>query len=117
MTTTFNHLIYDILEIASSAGLNNEFKISTNQIGEWIEQTRATLIGQSLNKRDDINDTWVQYIGCLSLSQVDASLCCELKSGCYLLKSDKQLPANFAVQGDFDIRIKLQMRNRMKCVL
>jgi hypothetical protein len=100
MAISLNNLVYDILETASSGGLPNEFKVSTNQIKYWIEQTRAMLIGQSLSKRDDINDTWVQYISCLDLSQVDASLCCDLQSGCYLLKSNKQLPSTIDTYRD-----------------
>lgn len=93
MSITANHLIYDILEIASSGGNPNEFKISNEQILYWVEQTRSMLISQSLNKRDDLNDTWLQYIGCVELEQVDASTCCLVDTGCYILKSKKQIPA------------------------
>lgn len=93
MGISLNHMAYDILELASSGGNPNEFKISLDQIIYWIEQTRAILIGQSLNKREDINDSWIQYINCLSLEQVDSSLCCEAPSGCMVLKSVLRLPS------------------------
>jgi hypothetical protein len=93
MAITANTLIYDILEIASSGGNSNEFKISKEQILYWIEQTRSLLISQSLNKHDDINDSWIQYIPCLQMELVDASECCSAPSGCMVLKSTKQLPS------------------------
>lgn len=93
MAITLNHLVYDILELASAGGLPNEFPISTEQIKYWIEQTRAQLIGQSLNKKDDINDSWIQVIKCLEMEQVDSSLCCLAPSDCKVLKSVKQIPS------------------------
>jgi len=93
MSITANHLVNDVLEIASSGGNPNEFKISNEQILYWVEQVRAQLIGQSLAKRDDINDSWVQYINCVELEQVDASECCLVDSDCYVLKSVKQIPS------------------------
>ncbi len=93
MAITAAQLVYDILEIASSGGNPNEFKIDNSQILYWVEQTRAILIGQALNKKDDVNDSWVQYINCLDLERVDASLCCDVPSDCLLLKSVLQLPS------------------------
>lgn len=93
MVITRSHLIYDINEIASSGGNPNEFKITLEEIGYWVDQTRAQLIGQSLNKRDDVNDSWVQYINCLELEQVDASECCDVDSGCFVLRSVKEIPS------------------------
>lgn len=92
MGVTASKLIYDIVEIATSGGTPNEFPISNEQILYWIEQTRAMLIAQSLNKHDDINDTWIQYINCLQLEQVDSSLCCDAPSDCIVLRSTKKLP-------------------------
>ena len=93
MSITLNHMVYDILEIASSGGLPSEFKIPTQQIAYWVEHTRSILISQSLNKHDDINDSWISYIPCVELEQVDASECCTVDSGCYLLKSKLRLPS------------------------
>lgn len=93
MAITAQHLIYDILEIASSGGLPSEFKISNEQILYWIEQTRSMLISQSLNKKDDINDSWIQYINCVELEQVDASTCCLVDTDCYVLRSKQQIPS------------------------
>ena len=93
MSITANHLIYDVLEIASSGGNPNEFKISNEQILFWCEEIRAKLIAQTLAKRDDINDSWIQYIGCVELEQVQDSTCCLVDTDCYILKSKKKIPS------------------------
>ncbi len=93
MSITLSHLVYDILEIASSGSMPNEQKITFEQAAYWIEQIRSQLISQSLVRKDDINDSWIQYIPCVELSLVDASECCSAPSGCMVLKSVKQLPS------------------------
>ncbi len=93
MAITAQHLIADVREIASSGGNPNNFSISDELILHWIEQTRSQLISQALGKKDDINDSWINYIPCLEMELADASECCNVSSGCQLLKSTKRLPA------------------------
>lgn len=93
MAITLNHLVYDILGISSSGSFPNEFKISNEQIAFWIEEIRAQLISQALNKRDDIHDSWIQYIGCIELEPVQDSSCCSVESDCYILKSKLRIPS------------------------
>lgn len=83
----------DIQNIATSGSNNIEFRIETMQLLFWINEVRAQLIAQSLNRRDDINDTWLQTINCLEMEQVDSAECCTVTSGCYVLRSKKQLPS------------------------
>ncbi len=90
---TLSHLIYDIIGIASSGSYPNEMKISNEQCKFWVEEVRAQLIGQALNKRDDIHDSWIQYIGCLELEPVEDTSCCLADSDCHILKSIKRIPS------------------------
>ena len=103
MAITLNHIVYDIMGIATSGSLPDEFRITTDQVEFWVEEARAILIAQSLNKRDDINDSWIQYIGCVELAQVDKSECCSIASGCYLLKSTLQIPSTIDTWRDNNI--------------
>jgi hypothetical protein len=97
---TAAHLIHDIKNIATSHANSNDFKASHEQILFWIEEIRSVLIGQSLAKRDDINDSWIQYINCLQLEQVDISECCEIATDCYMLRSVRQLPGTIDTYKD-----------------
>lgn len=89
---SLRNIIDDIRAIASSGSNPNEFKIPDEQIAYWVSQVRATLIGQSLAKKDDINDTWLQTISCFKLESADASECCLVSSDCYVLKTVLPLP-------------------------
>lgn len=89
---TLSQIKDDILGIASSGSNPNEFKIPDEQIYYWIAQVRATLIGQSLAKKDDLNDIWLQQINCMELEEADESECCLAPSGCYVLKTVEKVP-------------------------
>lgn len=93
MAVTLQQIIDDVRAIASSGSNPNEFKIPDEEIAYWVAQVRAMLISQSLAKRDDLNDTWLQTISCMELEQADESECCLAPSSCYVLKTVKQLPA------------------------
>jgi len=90
---SLQNIIDDIRAIASSGSNPNEFRIPDEQIAFWVSQVRATLIGQSLAKKDDLNDTWLQTISCFELELADATECCLAPSDCYVLKTVNKLPA------------------------
>lgn len=90
---TLQNIIDDIRGIASSGSNPTEFKIPDEQIAYWTNQVRATLISQSLARKDDLNDTWLQTISCLELELADASECCLAPSDCYVLKTVQQIPS------------------------
>jgi hypothetical protein len=100
---TINHIISDIREIASSGGNPNEFKIEDEQIEYWIDEIRAMLIYQNLSKRNDISDSWIQYIPCLELELVDSSNCDSDKIGCQILKSKLEIPRTIQSSEDNSI--------------
>lgn len=89
---TLREIVSDIENIASSGSLPVDFKIDSSQIAFWCNEIRAMLISQAIQKKQDLSDIWIQSITCLDLEQVDASECCELTTGCYLLKTVLPLP-------------------------
>jgi len=102
---TLNQIVDDIRAIASSGSNPDNFKIPNEQIQYWIKQTRAMLIGQSLAKKDDLNDTWLQQINCMELETADESECCLAPSNCYVLKTVEQIPATIATPNEKDFLI------------
>lgn len=90
---TLKEITDDIRAIASSGSNPDNFKIPDEQIFYWINQARAMLINQSLAKKDDLNDTWLQQINCMALEPADESECCLAPSGCYVLKTVKKVPS------------------------
>lgn len=108
MALTLNHIISDIRNIASSGSNPIEFRIEDEQIAFWVNQTRAMLISQAIQKLQDISDTWVQVISCLEMEQVDDVDCCRVSSTCKIYRSIQQLPESIETFGDnFIIRVTL----------
>ena len=89
---TLSHLVYDIKQIATSGSLPNDFDLSNETIIYWIEQTRAILIAQSFEKKDQINDSFIQYLPCIKMEEVVNSNCCDGPQDCKILRSVKKIP-------------------------
>ncbi len=87
-----NQIVSDIRNIASSGSNPVEFKIEDSQILFWCNEIRSMLISQAIQKKQDLSDVWIQALTCLELEQVDKSECCNIPTGCYLLKTVKKIP-------------------------
>lgn len=92
MAVTLAKLVKDVQLIASSGPVPDDFRISDRLVENWITQVRAVLISQAVEKRQDIKDVWIQTIGCLELETIDEAECCDIETGCALLRSVRQLP-------------------------
>lgn len=97
---TKNHLIYDLLEIARGGHLVDDESITPEQVGFWIDNTRALLIKQDIDNKSMINPDIIQTISCLPVNQVDTSECPECHTtGCYIVRTDKVLPETIYARG------------------
>lgn len=89
---TKDKLIYDLLEIARAGRGSDDEPLTPELVGFWVDNTRAELIGQSVDKGRSINPDIVQVLPCVEIQQVDASECgCET-TGCYIYRTKRQLP-------------------------
>lgn len=100
MSITQNKIRSDIRNMATSGQNTIEFRIEDLQIDLWIDECWATLVAQSLQKRPDINDIWVQQITCLDLIQVDKSECCEIETDCIILRTELRIPRSIDANKD-----------------
>lgn len=103
MSLTTSKIVSDIRNIASSGSNPVEFKIEDSQILFWCNEVRSMLISQAIQKKQDLSDVWIQSIGCLELEQADVSECCNITTGCYLLKSIKKIPVTIETYLDNNI--------------
>lgn len=107
MSVTTKQLIADIRNIATSGSNPVDFRIEDKQILFWVNEIRAMLISQSLQKRPDISDVWLQDITCLELVEVDKSECCEITTNCKILRTVRQIPEPIESNGqDLIIRVE-----------
>lgn len=107
MAVTLNKIVYDVLNIASRGQQSDDFPISVRQCEIWVHELRAKLISQSIQKKGDILDNWIQHINCLELETVDAAECCDVDTDCTILKSVEQLPSYVEIVSVRDITNKL----------
>lgn len=112
MKVTQNTLISDLKNITTSGSNPIDYRIEDSQFAYWCDQARSTLISQALQKRQDISDIWLQPITCLDMIQVDPSECCEVDTGCKVLRTELRLPATIETMGDNSIvRVEDNMGN------
>ncbi len=89
---TKDKLIYDLLEIARAGRGSDDEPLTPELISFWIDNTRAELIGQGVDKGRSINPDIIQILPCVEIEQVDSSECgCET-TGCYIYRTKLQLP-------------------------
>ena len=92
MSLTLNKITFDILNILRGGNQSDDEQISQRQVHQWIHNTRATLIRNDLNKGRSISDNISQSLGCLTVSQVDASQCCGVNTDCNVYRTTVTLP-------------------------
>lgn len=100
---TTNKIVSDIRNIATSGSNPIEFRIEDKQILFWINEIRAMLIAQSYQKTGDMMEVWQQTISCMELEQVDESECCDILTGCMVLRTIEQVPDTLEMMGDMGI--------------
>lgn len=100
---TVAQLVSDLRNIAESGSNAIEFRLEDSQLIYWSSQVRAMLISQAIQKHQDISDIWLQQISCLELEEVDKSECCDITTGCTLLRTIQKLPNTIETNADNSI--------------
>ncbi len=100
MAVTLAKLVADCRNIASSGPTSIDFRISDEQIAFWIHEQRSMLISQALQKTYDISDNWIQQLRCVDLEEVDSAECCEVESGCTVLRTVSEIPEAVELNGN-----------------
>lgn len=93
MAITRRKIIYSLLDTVRGGLQGDDEAISEDLVGFWVDNVRAKLIKENLDKGRTLSQNAVQSLGCVEVSQVDASVCCDLKTDCTVLRTDTQIPA------------------------
>ncbi len=89
---TKQHLIMDLLLICRGGAVANSESISEDQVSFWIDNTRARLIRNDIEKGHSLNPALVQSLGCVEIALVDQSECPCQVVGCSILRSVLPIP-------------------------
>lgn len=68
-------LVADIITIARSINVSHSENLSQWQVLSWVNQYRAKLIRQAIDKGDAIANEWIQDLNCLELELIDRAEC------------------------------------------
>jgi hypothetical protein len=88
---TLNELIYDLWEIIRP-NISDDDPFDKRQFAFWIKNQRALWLRNELNKNRTIDDNVIQDLGCVELEVADRADCCELSSGCKILRTKLTIP-------------------------
>jgi hypothetical protein len=83
---TKNEMIFDVLNTAYGGEISDDTKVSEEQVGYWIDQTRAMLVEQKFKRGGQIPSVFIQHLECIDMELH------ETLEGCYVLRSVKSLP-------------------------
>lgn len=89
---TLNEIAYNILNLVRGGRSSNNDHISLDQIKFNIKYYRAMFIRRDFARNGMITRHLEQDLGCLHLSKVDASKCCDLPVSCAVYKTDEKIP-------------------------
>ena len=72
---TIIEIVNDFQKIARSMNVSSSENLSIWQIASWVNEYRAKLIRQAIDKGDSIANEWSQDMNCLELELVDRAEC------------------------------------------
>jgi hypothetical protein len=89
---TLDNIITDLLKIARGSKVSQSETVSRRQLEEWVNEYRALLIKQDLDKGKMPNPDYIQELPGLRLEVVDATAGSTLESGTYLMRTIITIP-------------------------
>lgn len=89
---SLNTMAYDCFELARGY-ITDDDTLDYRQFKFWIINQRALWLRNEFNKAGHtIDEGFVQDLGCVKMEVADAAQCCNITSGCSLLKSSLPIP-------------------------
>jgi len=88
---TKNEIIYSIMD-KLSPHLTDDNEISIREISFEIDNVRALFLRNELNKNRTIDSNIIQDLGCVEMEISDTAECCEVSSGCKIIRTKLEIP-------------------------
>ena len=89
---TLDNIITDLLKTVRGSKISQSETITRRQLEEWVNEYRALLLKQDLDKGKMPNPDYIQELAGLRLEVVDVSTGSDLLSKTYLMRTVKELP-------------------------
>jgi hypothetical protein len=85
-------IITDLLKVIRGSKISQSETISRRQLEEWVNEYRALLLKQDLDKGKDPNPDYIQEIPSVGLEVVDKTVGSDLASETYFLRTELTIP-------------------------
>lgn len=103
---TYNEIIYDLLEVIERFQISDDVDIDERQIIFNFNRQRELWINNTYNKPGiQIDPVLIQGLGCVSLTLVDEAECCNVDTGCKILRTSKPIPKPIVFKDGIELRI------------
>jgi hypothetical protein len=90
--STLNEIVFSVLSPVKPY-LSGDSRLTYEKVAYDVKNQRALLIRNELNKSRAKDPAFIQSLGCVPIQAVDATECCEIKSGCYIMRTVDKIPA------------------------
>lgn len=88
---TYNEIIYSVLD-KLKPHLTDDIDISPREVGWEIDNVRALLLRNELNKNRTIDANIIQDLGCVEMEVSDRAECCDVSTGCKIIRTKLEIP-------------------------
>lgn len=103
---SYNELVYDVMEILKGNQITINNDIDFRHILYSINVQRELWANQEYNRPGrTIDPVMIQPLGCASIITVDEAECCDIISGCKILRTEKQIPQPMVFNDGVELRI------------
>lgn len=99
-----NTIVENILEMFNGGRLKDEYRPSVRQIKFMLYYWRATLIRRDMDKNGMLADSIKQSF-CINFDTVDESECCDVETGCTIIRSIDKIPSPIMLKGGEDLQV------------
>jgi hypothetical protein len=73
--------------------LSDDTDVSYREVAFELANQRALLVRNELNKNRTIDSDIVQDLGCVAMEPVDPAECCDVQTGCKVMRTSLKIPA------------------------
>lgn len=103
---SYNKIVYDILEDLRNHGITDDQDIDFRQILFKVNTQRELWLNNEYNKPGrQIDPLVIQSLGCASIITVDEAECCNIISGCKILRTEKKIPQPMVFNDGVELRV------------
>lgn len=88
--SSLSTIIYNIRDLVRER--SDDSRLSNAQLTHLVNTARATLIRRDYENKHTVNPQIIQSLGCLKLERVDKGECCDVGTGCYTLRTVRDIP-------------------------